>query len=237
VNRLGLNLNPDKTVVEASLGSPYDYREQTLLCIPKDIPEPQREKEFIPIIADYINQLLTITRGKTLVLFTSFHMLTETFTLVEHKHHNLLMLCQGKNTSRRHLLESFKNETDSVLFGTDSFWEGVDVPGISLSCVVIVKIPFFVPTDPLVIARTREIEENGGNGFFEYAIPHAAMKFKQGFGRLIRSKEDKGTVVILDNRLLSRNYGSVFLRSIPACEQVFGPRDATLKKIKEWLKL
>ncbi|MFC1595886.1 helicase C-terminal domain-containing protein [Candidatus Margulisiibacteriota bacterium] len=233
--RLGLNLNSEKTLVEAALGSPFDYQQQTLLCIPKDIPEPQDDQHFVPAIAEYINQLLDITKGKTLVLFTSYKMLTATYTLIEKSNHQgLMLLSQGKNVSRRHLLESFKRETNSVLFGTDSFWEGVDVPGISLSCVVIVKIPFFVPTDPLVIARTQAIEEKGGNGFYKYSIPHAVMRFKQGFGRLIRRKTDRGVVVILDKRLLSKNYGSLFLKSIPACESVFGPQKDTLQKIKEW---
>ncbi|MFA5927756.1 MAG: helicase C-terminal domain-containing protein [Candidatus Margulisiibacteriota bacterium] len=237
VRRLGLNLNNERTVVEAASGSPFDYKQQTLLCIPRDLPDPHEEAQFIPAIAEYINELIKVTQGKTLVLFTSYRMLEETFSLVDALNkHKYLLLCQGKNLSRNHVLDIFKKETNSVLFGTDSFWEGVDVPGISLSCVVIVKIPFFVPSDPLVMARTQAIKDNGGNGFYEYAIPQAVVKFKQGFGRLIRNKDDKGVVVILDNRLLFKSYGSVFIRSLPACEYVTGPQEDTLNKIREWLK-
>ena len=235
IGRVGLDLNPEKTVVDATLGSPFDYQKQSLLCIPRDLPEPGDTKNFVPAIANYLKRLLKITQGKTLVLFTSYEMLIETYNLLVKENLNFTLLCQNKNTSRKHLLDSFQNDTNSVLLGTDSFWEGVDVPGISLSCVVIVKLPFFVPTDPLVMARTEEIRDKGGNGFYKYAIPHAVMKFKQGFGRLIRTKSDRGIVVILDNRLLTKNYGSMFLRSIPESEHVFGPADATLKKIGEWL--
>ena len=235
ISRVGLDLNPEKTVVDATLGSPFDYQKQSLLCIPRDLPEPGNTQLFVTAIAKYLAKLLTVTQGKTLVLFTSYEMLIETYNLLVKENLGLTLLCQNKNTSRKHLLDSFQTETNSVLLGTDSFWEGVDVPGISLSCVVIVKLPFFVPTDPLVMARTEEIKEKGGNGFYKYAIPHAVMKFKQGFGRLIRTKTDRGIVVILDNRLLTKNYGSMFLRSIPDSEHVFGPAEDTLKKIGEWL--
>jgi len=236
-NRIGLNLLKEKEAKSIWLGSPFDFKKQTLFCIPRNFENPAQEDSFVLAVVKYLKKLLKITKGRSLILFTSYKMLREVYCLLK-KNLKIYypLLCQGKGHSRKNLLERFRAETNSVLLGTDSFWEGIDVPGISLSCVVIVKLPFPVPTDPLVVARVKEIVKKGGNVFYEYSIPNAVMKFKQGFGRLIRRKKDKGVVIVLDNRMLFKSYGNSFLRSIPSCTQNFGTKQETLSAVKKWLK-
>lgn len=224
-NRLGLNskLLPDRTIKEEIFGSPFDFKKQVLFAVPTDIPDPS-DKEFIKTAAERIWSLAKASNGNAFVLFTSYAMLNQCSELLEKKfQENRYTLFKQGNESRQKLLEQFKKTERSILFGTDSFWEGVDVTGDALRCVIIVKLPFKVPSEPIVQARSEAIIANGGEPFIEYSLPSAIVKFKQGFGRLIRHKSDRGCIICLDSRVLKKGYGKQFLNSLPLCQTFFGP--------------
>ena len=197
---------------ELVVPSHFHYGEQALLYLPPEMPDP-RDVGFTAAAAEKIREILEITRGRAFCLFTSYQQMREV-------HERLLamvgfpLLLQG-TAPRNALLDEFRITPNAVLFGTSSFWQGVDVQGEQLSCVIIDKLPFAVPSDPVVSARMRAIEANGGNPFAEYQIPTAVLTLKQGFGRLIRSLNDRGVLVLLDPRLQRQRYGSVFLESLP----------------------
>jgi ATP-dependent DNA helicase DinG len=176
------------------------------------MPDP-RDANYQVQAAARIRRVLDITRGRAFCLFTSYQQMRDL-------HDRLLseldypFLLQG-TAPRKALLEEFRNTPNAVLFGTSSFWQGVDVQGEALSCVIVDRLPFAVPTDPVVAARMRAIEDSGGSPFFEYQVPSAVITLKQGFGRLIRSLEDRGVLMLLDNRILQKRYGKVFLESLP----------------------
>ena len=192
--------------------SHFDYEHQAILFVPPDLPDP-RTPQFAARATDCIRRLLEITRGRAFCLFTSYAQMNEI-------HQRLLgelefpTLLQG-DAPKTALLEEFRLTPNAVLFGTSSFWQGVDVQGEQLSCVIIDRLPFAVPSDPVVAARVRSIDEAGGNAFFQYQVPAAVISLKQGFGRLIRSLHDRGVLCLLDNRVLKKQYGRVFLESLP----------------------
>jgi ATP-dependent DNA helicase DinG len=197
---------------ELVVPSHFRYDRQALLYLPPEMPDP-REPNFQDEAAKRIRRMLDITRGRAFCLFTSYQQMRELYErlLIEVPYPLLL---QG-TAPRKALLEEFRNTPNAVLFGTSSFWQGVDVQGEALSCVIVDRLPFAVPTDPIVQARMRAIEEAGGKPFFEYQVPSAVIALKQGFGRLIRSLDDRGVLMLLDPRLERQRYGRIFLESLP----------------------
>ena len=190
----------------------FDYQKQALLYVPQHLPDP-RDPAFTKMAGDEISRVLQFSKGRAFVLFTSnqqMRMMYDRLSL-ELEYPTLM---QGTGP-RSALLEEFRNTPHCVLFATASFWQGVDVPGEQLSCVIIDKLPFAVPSDPVVEARMRSVREQGGNPFYDYQIPQAAIALKQGFGRLIRSRSDRGVLVLLDNRITKQRYGQVFFDSLP----------------------
>ena len=217
-DRIGLDQIEPGRLVEEDVGSPFDYDRQMLVCVPSFIGEPDRDGgRFGEEVTKLLIDIFHASGGRGLALFTAYSMLNEAYPRLKAamEAEKVLVLGQGIDGERRAITRTFRRETSSVLLGTDSFWEGVDVPGEALSCLVVVKLPFAVHTAPVVQARCEEVESRGLNAFIHYSLPSAVIRFKQGVGRLIRSKSDYGVVVVLDKRVLTRRYGGQFLRSLP----------------------
>ena len=205
--RLGVSAS-DELIVPGH----FNFREQALLYIPPHMPAPNSE-EYGRRAADQIKELLRLSQGRAFVLFTSYQQMRRMHRLVANAiDYPCVMQGEGPNAA---ILETFRNTRNCVLFATMSFWQGVDVPGEQLSCVIIDKLPFAVPSDPVVSARIDQIKQYGGNPFYEYQIPVAALALKQGFGRLIRTSSDRGVLALLDNRIVTKSYGEIFLNSLP----------------------
>jgi ATP-dependent DNA helicase DinG len=205
--RLGIS-HARELIVE----SHFDFANQSVLYLPKRMPDP-RAREFVDASVEEIVKILEATQGRAFVLFTSLASMRETYERVRYRI-DFPTFIQGEG-SKGGLLERFRTTEGAVLFATSSFWQGVDVQGDALSCVIISKLPFAVPSDPVVAARQKHIDEQGGNSFYEYSVPQAAITLKQGLGRLIRSTTDRGVLSILDPRLNTKSYGRVFLESLP----------------------
>jgi DNA polymerase-3 subunit epsilon/ATP-dependent DNA helicase DinG len=218
---------------ELALGSPFDYENASLLYIANDIPEPNDRGGHQRAVERGLINLCKATGGRTLVLFTSYEQLRRTsraITPVLAKQ-DILVYEQGGGASPHSLLDSFRSAERAVLLGTRSFWEGVDVPGEALSVLVIVKLPFDVPSDPIVASRAETFEDP----FYHYALPEAILRFRQGFGRLIRTQYDRGVVAIFDKRVLTKRYGRSFLDSLPPCTSKVGPLSELPRAATRWL--
>jgi predicted DnaQ family exonuclease/DinG family helicase len=216
-----------------ALGSPFDYARAALLYVPNDLPDPT-QPGYQGVLERTIVDVATRLNGRTLVLFTSRAHLRATHTGVRDqlKARGITVLAQGVDeSSRTRLLENFRRGSRVVLFGTNAFWEGIDVVGDALSCVMVTRLPFAVPTDPIYAARAEHFD----NPFAEFAVPQAVLRLKQGFGRLIRSRTDRGAVIVLDRRIVTRFYGQVFLRSLPACSVKQGPSARAAAEVADWL--
>ena len=235
--RLGLDrVDPDR-LATLFLGSPFDYAKQCLAAVAGFLP-PQptgpagetADGPFAAAFAQLVEKLARVARGRTLVLFTSYRAMETCASLAGPglEAAGLRLLVQGEDGPREALARRFRAQAEpTVLFGTDSFWEGVDVMGDALSCLVIAKLPFDAVGDPVVAARAERVRENGGEPFHDYSLPAAAIKFRQGFGRLIRHKTDRGCVVVADTRIVTKNYGGAFRKSLPAALATY-PDEASL---------
>jgi DNA polymerase-3 subunit epsilon/ATP-dependent DNA helicase DinG len=225
-------LNADEAD-ELAVGSPFDYESSTLLYLVNDIPEPFDKIGYQKAVESGLIGLCKATRGRALVLFTSYAQLRQTAQAIRDPlaRANIEVYDQSDGSSRTTLLDSFKTSDGGVLLGTKSFWEGVDVPGEALSALVIVKLPFDVPSDPVIAARAETFERP----FDEYTVPEAILKFRQGFGRLIRSRSDRGVVAVFDRRVLTKNYGRAFIESLPHCTVRKAPLAQLPREAAKWI--
>ncbi|MBU4484235.1 helicase, partial [bacterium] len=213
--RLGLD-----DAKELMLSSPFDYEKQVGLYVSDKLPHPQNKKvDFENGLTKKIHHIIDVMQGRTLVLFTSYKMMENVFENLINTVNGVTLLKQG-DLPRWQLLEALKETDDTILLGTNSFWQGIDLPGKSLECVVITKLPFAVPNHPLTEARLEDIEHRGKNPFMDYQVPQAVLMLKQGFGRLIRHRNDKGLIIILDPRIKTQRYGKIFLDSLPKCRMI-----------------
>jgi len=233
--RLGLDVmlrSKTKGVDESIYESPFPYKKNALFAVPTDLVLPD-DPHYLKQAAEAIYEIVIASRGGAFVLFTSYAQLKNCYEALHKRLQDKgYTILKHGDDHRSVLVRRFKNEARSVLFGTDSFWEGVDVQGQALRTVIITKLPFQVPSDPLVAARNEAIQKRGGSAFTEYSVPKAIVKFKQAFGRLIRSKEDRGVVFCLDTRLIKKQYGKEFLKSLPDCEVAFQPLQELKQKMK-----
>ncbi|MDD3315496.1 MAG: helicase C-terminal domain-containing protein, partial [Syntrophaceticus sp.] len=205
------------SALEISVDSPFSYEDQCLLYLPQGLPDP-REPGFHKGVAPFIRDILNRTAGRAFVLFTSYRGMNEVWN--EFQGCLPWQLLRQGDLPKNKLIDQFKTDIHSVLFATTSYWEGVDVPGEALSCVILVKLPFSVPDDPLTKAKIRSIERSGGNAFYNYSLPEAVLRLRQGFGRLIRSRNDRGIVAILDPRVRRSSYGRYFIKGLPTCREI-----------------
>src|SRR5574344_1257065 len=237
MRRNGLYFVGDDRIMQGEFASPFPYRTNMIFAVPSDAPEP-KSPEFQQWIEDAIPRLIVAAGGRTLVLFTSYDSLKSTYQAARLylRSAPFELLKQGDD-ARFRLLEHFKDDRSSVLFATDSFWEGVDVPGDSLSQVIMVKLPFAVPNDPVFAARGEAIEKKCGSSFMELSVPQAVIKFRQGFGRLIRRSDDKGVVVVLDRRIVEQRYGRQFTNSVPMTRRMFNPLTDIVAAVEKFLPL
>ena len=235
MRRTGVSLAGEERIIKGEFPSPFPYNKNMLFAVPNDAPLPDNI-QFQQYVEMALPRLIQAAAGRTLVLFTSYESLKSAYrtTVASMPGFPGRVMKQGDDDNAK-LLEAFKKENESVLFATDSFWQGVDIPGESLSQVIIVKLPFTVPNDPVFVARAEAIEKRGGSSFMELSVPEAVIKFRQGIGRLIRRSDDKGVVVVLDRRIYEKKYGSIFIASMPDCKKVYEPVSELSRRINSFI--
>jgi Rad3-related DNA helicase len=239
-DRLGMRGAVSTRLRVADLGTSFDFERQALLAVPSFLPEPRTDgPDFVRPFSALAADILTATRGRGLVLFTSHAMLREAYPAIKSAlaRSGIRVMAQGVDGERSRLITRFSRETSSVLLGTQSFWEGVDVPGEALSCLIVAKLPFRVHTDPLVSARCEALKRKGRNDFNDYMVPDAVIRLKQGFGRLIRTRTDRGVVIVCDPRLVTKGYGKTFRDSLPARTRVFKDQAQLVGAVREFLEV
>jgi ATP-dependent DNA helicase DinG len=217
--------------------SPFDYLRQALVLAPDCLPDPSVDpSSYAASLAALMKDLFTASRARALVLFTSYEMMNAVAAeaRAELEAVGIELLVQGEGVSRESMTRRLKDSSRTVLFGAQSFWEGVDVAGEALSCVVLARLPFAQVGEPIVEARAEKIEREGGSSFRDYSLPEAVIKFRQGFGRLIRGKTDRGVVVVTDPRIVTKNYGAVFRRSIPASVHTVSDLSELLTRVADF---
>ena len=235
MRRTGVVFAGEDRVLKGEFPSPFPYHKNMLFAVPNDAPTPDN-MQYQQYIEMALPRLIEAAGGRTLVLFTSYESLKSAHRTVTACMRGFpgRIMKQGDDDNAK-LLEAFRKENESVLFATDSFWQGVDIPGESLSQVIIVKLPFTVPNDPVFVARAEAIEKRGGSSFMELSVPEAVIKFRQGIGRLIRRSDDKGVVVVLDRRIYEKRYGSIFTASMPECKKAYEPLSEITKRINSFI--
>ena len=235
LRRMGLESLAEDRVQTRCLGSPFDYDSQAIVCVPQFMPSP-KSPDFQRAVDDLLRDLACEVGRGTLALFTSYSMLNQSYRALKPDlaSDGIALLGQGIDGARASITDRFKTHRRAVLLGTSSFWEGVDIPGEALEILGIVRLPFAVPSEPLIAAHLEELEKQGKNSFLHYSVPEAILKFRQGFGRLIRNKSDRGVVIVLDNRVLFTSYGRAFLEALPVRHRAFRAPAELLQTIKRW---
>jgi ATP-dependent DNA helicase DinG len=236
----GLGLDPTSCHQEI-IPSSFNYHKQLQLIISNDLPEINAVSldEYVSAIAEHIISIAEATKGRLLILFTSYEMLKNTYAVIKESGflQDYSIMAQGITSgSRERLVRNFRRFDKAILFGTSSFWEGIDIPGDDLSSLIMVRLPFTPPDEPVTAVRCQQIKDRGGNSFYEYSLPEAVIRFKQGFGRLIRTNQDKGILIIFDRRVRTTKYGKIFLDSLPAIEAKDLSIDETVSLIDQWLE-
>ncbi len=236
LGRIGLADQVEDRLETLALASPFDYARQAWVGVPLDLPEPNHPK-FPEVLSEALARAVEASRGRAFLLFTSYGLLNRVFDRIAARCKLLGYEPLRQGTEDRHrLLERFRAHGSSVLFATSSFWEGVDVPGDALQLVVLTRLPFSVPDEPVLVARAERIEERGGDAFRDYSVPAAVLRFRQGFGRLIRTRTDRGAVLVTDSRILSKSYGKVFLEGLPVETVHQDELDRLLERMEEFLR-
>jgi ATP-dependent DNA helicase DinG len=216
-NRMGLDLLEEGFVQELVVQSPFDYNKQSKVLVAGFLPDP-KDRFFQAQSLEVIRQSVEVSQAGTMVLFTAYKNLNDAYDVFGDEFYakDIMLLTQGKGMGRSAMLKEFRKNRNSVLLGTNSFWEGVDVPGESLELLILHKLPFLVPSEPIVEAYLEKLDEEGKDSFMHYMLPNALLKYRQGFGRLIRHKTDRGVVLVLDNRIMTKRYGQFFKDTVPA---------------------
>lgn len=236
--RLGIDRISEDRIIKMQAESPFDYDRQCMVAVPVFLPEPDAKgsEKYVRELSALQGEVYRRTRGRGMALFTSYNMLKGCYEFLQEylKGDGLTILAQGESASREHITAVFKRDIHSILLGTHSFWEGVDVAGEALSCLTIARLPFGVFTDPVIEARCEQLEAQGKDAFLHYSLPSAVIRFKQGFGRLIRSKTDRGVVIVADRRIVSKRYGRIFLDSLPTQAETFADSRVFLEAVEEF---